>query len=171
MPYKDRNKRLEYMRLYNRDYCKAHQREKAKYNKRYLTEHREENRERSHEYYSGHKQELLERNRIYRSVHREELRQQKQKYYLAFGQEFMDGVYGHLCFFCGQEVLLKDLARHHINGDGNEERGRLGGPGKGTYRSWRQAIAEQNPTKWATSHNGCHTRFHKLQKVKESRAP
>jgi len=167
MPFKDREKRLEYMRLYNRQYNETHKEEIRENNQHYLIKHRQENRERSHKYHLKHKEEQLEKMQIYNSTHKETLREQRRLYFLTLGQQFMDGVYGHLCFFCKEKVLVEDLARHHINGDGNEERERLGGGSTGTIRSWKQAIAEQDPMKWATSHNGCHTRFHKLE-VRES---
>lgn len=133
---------------YWRDYYLAHKDGKKKYDQgRYLAQ----------------KQERIKHQRAYHAEHKEERKVYESQYLLSLKQQFMDGVYGDRCFFCNQFVLPEDLARHHINGDGNEDRERLGGGTTGKARSWKEAIAEQDPMKWAASHRACHSRFHSIE--------
>lgn len=130
---------------YWRDYYLAHKDKKKEYDQRR---------------YLGQKQQKVEHQRVYHAAHKEERKVYETQYLLNLKRQFMDGVYGGRCYFCKQMVVPEDLARHHINGDGNEDRERLGGGTTGKARSWKKAIAEQNPEKWATSHRSCHSRFH-----------
>lgn len=138
-------------------------------NQRYRSTHREHERARHRNYHSTHKEEIHERKRQYNLTHKEKIREQNEHYRMELRQQFLEGIYGDACFFCKKKVLAKDLARHHINGDGSEERARLGGGVTGFIRSWRKAIEEADPTKWATSHMSCHSRFHTKERRRQCR--
>lgn len=144
---------------YHRAYYLAHREQRQQYN----SMHKEKIQEQSQQYYLAHGEKIRQQRRQYYSTHKEEIRERQRQYRSRFGQQFMDGVYGHLCFFCGQEVAPEELAIHHLKGDGLEERKQFGGGSTGLNHSRRKAITEQDPTKWATTHNGCHTRFHKTK--------
>lgn len=178
MPYKSKEKEKEHNQLYylkhkqrireqHQQYDLTHREEKAEYQRRYGLAHMQEKRRYNQQYSLVHKEERKQ----YRLTHRREIREYERQVRRELGCRFMDGIYGHVCLFCKGEVSIEELARHHINGDGSEERAHLGGEGVGTIRSWRKAIAEQDTTKWATVHLNCHTAFHNHLKVKKSHEP
>jgi hypothetical protein len=124
-------------------------------------EDRQKKNARQRRYYQAHREKCRAYYAAYHLGHREEMQVYNAARYLNLKQQFMGSVYGHLCFFCKRVVLIEDLARHHINGDGNEDRTHLGGSRTASFvRSWTQAIAEQDPMKWATAHKSCHASFH-----------
>jgi len=155
--------------------------DRREYNQRWRQEHIETERRRSRDYYSTHKVEMQEYHRSYCIAHKNEIQQQRKGYRsrykerrreldherdLELKRQFLNGVYRDICIFCKEKVLPQDLARHHINGDGNDERRVLGEVG-----SWRDAIEHPDPVKWATAHVSCHTRFHRPVDIREEKHP
>lgn len=162
MPYKDEEKQ----RAYHATYDAEHREKILQYQQNYRLLHRQENREYARKYHQEHRERCNEQFRQRHLVHKKEDNEKCHQYALNLHQQFMDGVYGHLCFFCKQPVTVEELAKHHINGGGPKEREQLGGGTTGTIRSWKRAIAEQNPIKWATAHRSCHTAFHNIRRKK-----
>ena len=136
-------------RAYFKEYYRVRRREKMEWQRRYNQAHRQEIND-------AQKRRYVER--------RQEIRASQREYADSvsgrLAQRFID-LYGNVCIFCGEEVSLEKLTRHHIEGDGKADQERLGRGMAGRWRSWREAVEKPDAKKWATTHRGCHTRHHR----------
>jgi hypothetical protein len=73
MPYKDKNKKLEY----DKDYRQSHKFEHAEYIKQYAPKHREQLLMSSKKFRQAHKDKIIN----YRQDHKAEMKEYKKKYY------------------------------------------------------------------------------------------
>jgi len=182
MPYKSKEQARAYRlahaeekKIYFRDYYLAHRQEQIEYHRNYRDTHREECARLNREYRATHKQELKEYAQAYNSAHKEGLKRTHHQYNLTHKEELAEkhkkkngalrqqlfNRYGNLCYFCKGTVEPSGFFLHHINGDGNDERGQLGGGTTGLMRSWKEAVEHVDLAKYAISHKACHNRFHK----------
>ena len=110
MPYKDKEKVLEYRR--------THKLERAEWHRKY---------------YQVHKAEILERNRQYNHLHKNNRTAHYWEYRAQLKIEILKH-YGNslcACVKCGYDKHIEALSIDHINGDGNKHRQRLGIGGGG----------------------------------------
>ena len=102
-------------------------------------------REYHKEYYQ--RPEVIERVREYAREYQKQYNHDKR-------QEFLS-IYGKDCCFCKGDVALVDLAIHHINDDGPEERAI-----RNQYSILKGSIQYPDLTRYATSHRRCHASYH-----------
>ena len=97
MPYKDTNKRKEYMKAWleaNKDsvkaYRQAHKEERKAYTKAYYQAHKEERQEYSRKYYKANKEQVKEQTKEYKKAHKEECKAYMKSYLKSYMKSYRE---------------------------------------------------------------------------------
>lgn len=159
MPLSSEEK-LEHNRESDHRYYQTHRKQRLEYAQSYRKDHKQQQSRYDQDYYLAHKEDIKNKRQKHHVAHRDELIVQMRLRRQTLRQQLII-IYTDRCCFCNEKVLPRNLALHHINLDGPEERKLLGKGMSGFRRSWIEAIEHRDSTRYATSHMACHTRFHK----------
>lgn len=163
MPRKDRQKRNEYARKYNKNWRDKNPDKYKEYQKRWKENHPEYMKNYSKNYNKKNRSKIRLRLQLWREKNREEINRKDREYFSNLKLEVLIHYGGNppKCACCGEDHIIF-LSIDHIHNDGAEQRKKIGIKGGNMFYRW----LKQNHfpegyqvlcfnCNWAKSHGGC----------------